>query len=805
MTDIFLFAGTIEGKELAEALGGSGLSVHAFTATEYGGTLLSEGLDRQAPAGGCVCISSERLDETQMGALMREESPRLVIDATHPYAVEVSENIRRAAQAAGIRVIRVQRPASADVEAKDTDAPVKNGASADPQAHTGAQTAGDQVVHVASAGEAAEFLAMVNGNVLLTCGSKELPAFAALDGYQERLYARVLSTEQVVRECTALGFSGKHLIAMQGPFSLEMNRALIRHTKAEWLVTKESGVQGGFPEKAEAAALEGIGLVIIDRPADASGDVRTSHKADAESAVMRESAACQEMADYIICDSVDACLKEVYLFFRITPDRRFTLLGIGPGSFGGLTMDGLCALEEADVVIGATRMLEILERIPGSVKKGTDGRKPRNATDGGWNHRKKPTFRSWKPDEMQRFLEENPQYQNVVVALSGDPGFYSGAAKLLELWRDEEVCVLPGLSTLQTLCAKAKADWQHVYCISRHGRTGNLLAALRTQTAVFLLPGETLPELCGKLTEGGFARVQMAVGSRLSYEDEQVLCGTPAELQGFSVKEPYAVLISNPSAKNAVVTPGVPDAAFLRIRKEKTIADAPDLDARIHSKQAVRPRRTVPMTKEEVRTVSLAKLRLTKHAVVYDIGAGTGSVSVEAARIADAGCVYAIEQNPAAVELLHENRARFGLDNMEIIAGMAPETMADLPAPTHAFIGGSKGNLGAIVEALLEKNPAVRIVINTVTVETEAEARQVLNSLEARMGNDGEERAVSGQSNGPAEWESANPEIIHLSVTREERVGRYHMQRAENPIAIISFGGARTGMDETGYGEKHGK
>ena len=682
-TDVFLFAGTIEGKELTEALCGAGLSVHAFTATEYGGALLTENEAEH------LCVTSKRLDQEQMVALMQNDRPRLIIDATHPYAVVVSENIRQAAQEADIDLIRLQRMES------DKDV-----------------ASGDNIVHVGSAKEAAAFLAQTKGNVLLTCGSKELPAFTKLEGYKDRLFARVLSTENVVRECTELGFSGKHLIAMQGPFSLDMNRALIKHINASWLVTKESGVQGGFSEKAQAAAEEGIGLIIIDRP----------ETTEQEGVFLKNITPAGYSEKYMVCDTVAACLQEIYRFFEISPKKKFTLLGIGPGSAGGLTLEGRQALEEADVVLGATRMLEILEK----------------------NHLQKPVFKSWKPAEMKQFVDENPQYQNVVVALSGDPGFYSGAAKLLEVWKDEEVLVLPGLSTLQVLCAKAQTDWQHVYCISRHGRAGNLLAALRMQEAVFLLPGETLPELCGKLIDGGYHDVTLAVGSKLSYEDEKVLVGTPAELKNETCSEPYAVLIKNPAGQDAVITPGIPDKEFLRVMSETNKAQ-----------------RTVPMTKEEIRTVSLAKLRLSKNAIVYDVGAGTGSVSVEAARIAYAGKIYAIEQNPAAVALLHENKKKFALDNMEIIEGMAPEALEDLPAPTHAFIGGSKGNLKAIVDLLIQKNPNVRIVINTVTVESEMEARQV----------------------------SEESEVIRLAVTREERVGRYHMQRAENPIAIISFGG----------------
>lgn len=134
------------------------------------------------------------------------------------------------------------------------------------------------------------------------------------------------------------------------------------------------------------------------------------------------------------------------------------------------------------------------------------------------------------------------------------------------------------------------------------------------------------------------------------------------------------------------------------------------------------------MTKEEVRCVSLSKLRLQEDSICYDVGAGTGSVSVEMALRADQGQVFAVEKKDDAVALLYENKQRFAADNLEIIKGEAPEALKELPVPTHAFIGGSSGNLKEIVALLLEKNRDVRIVINCITLETISEALEVLKN-----------------------------------------------------------------------------
>ena len=176
------------------------------------------------------------------------------------------------------------------------------------------------------------------------------------------------------------------------------------------------------------------------------------------------------------------------------------------------------------------------------------------------------------------------------------------------------------------------------------------------------------------------------------------------------------------------------------------------------------------MTKTEVRTVSLSKLRLKEDSICYDIGAGTGSVSVEMALRAYRGHVFAIEKKEDAAALLEENKKKFALEHMQIIRGTAPEALSGLPAPTHAFIGGSSGNLREIVHLLMEQNPYVRIVINCITLETVGEALECIRELKR------EQESVA--------WET---EVVQLGVARSKDIGRYHMMMGENPIYIITI------------------
>jgi precorrin-6Y C5,15-methyltransferase (decarboxylating) len=208
--------------------------------------------------------------------------------------------------------------------------------------------------------------------------------------------------------------------------------------------------------------------------------------------------------------------------------------------------------------------------------------------------------------------------------------------------------------------------------------------------------------------------------------------------------EPCSVFIVNNAAKCSVITHGLPDESFIRDK--------------------------VPMTKEEIRSISISKLKLTRDAVIYDIGAGTGSVSVEMALQCTDGTVYAIEKKPEAISLIEQNKRKFGADNLIAIEGAAPQAIEVLPAPTHAFIGGSSGNLKSIIKLLLDKNPGIRIVINAITLETISEALQCIKNME-----------------------TAEAEVVQVSVSKAQSLGEYHMMLGQNPVYIISCTGKSAG------------
>ncbi len=230
---VLVFAGTTEGKEVSNFLSENGIFVTACVATGYGNMVMSTNDRLEVKAG--------RLEVEQMAELMQGYA--LVIDATHPYASVVTNNIRSACLKMSKEYIRILRPS---ITAKN-------------------------VITVRDIREAASYLNTIDGNVLLTTGSKELELYTDVTNYQNRLYARVLPAPEVVQKCTGLGFKGKNLICMQGPFSHELNVAMLKHISAKFMVTKDTGNVGGFEEKISAANEVGVTVILISRPQEEEG------------------------------------------------------------------------------------------------------------------------------------------------------------------------------------------------------------------------------------------------------------------------------------------------------------------------------------------------------------------------------------------------------------------------------------------------------------------------------------------------------------------------------------------------------
>ena len=651
MSELCVFAGTTEGRRLLEFLAGQAVKVLACVATDYGETL--------APKADNIQVSAGRLDREAMEALFAEHRFDAVIDATHPFATAVSENIVAACADTGVEYLRLNR----------------DGAAAD----------GDAVI-VDSIQAAADFLAVHPGNALLATGSKELMPYTAVPDYRERLWPRVLPMPSSLEACAAAGFAPAHIIAMQGPFSVDMNVAMLRSIRAQWLVTKDSGDSGGFGDKLEAARQAGARCVVIGRPRQREG------KTFAETVAW-------------LLDRYG--LKDV---------RQIDIVGIGMGSRGTLTLEADEALDACDCLIGASRMLEAT---------GREG---------------KPAYAEIAPGKIAACIAAHPEHRRVAVVMSGDSGFFSGTKKLLPLLEGHRVRVIPGLSSMQVLCARLGVSWDDAHAMSLHGRTGSVVPEVLKHGKVFALTdgADAVKRVCADLIDAGLGEARLAVGQRLSYPDEAILTGTARELAEAECAPLSAMLIEHP-ARPMPLPVGLPDEAFLREMGENGKA--------------------VPMTKSEVRAVSVSKLRLTRDAVVWDVGAGTGSVSVEAALLCPKGHVYAIECREDAADLIGRNARHFALRNLTVVRGTAPEALADLPAPTHVFIGGSSGNMRQIVEAALAKNPEARFVVNVIALESIGELAVLTKDFD-------------------------ESEIVQLSIARSRRLGRYNLMNGLNPIWI---------------------
>lgn len=243
MKRILILAGTTEGRRLAEFLAGKPAEVIVSVATEYGKECM-DGV--HAPN---IRVHTGRMNEIEMGEFLEKEQIGLAVDATHPFAVLVTENIRKACNDRNVEYLRCVRDWQKWEDTKS------------------------KVVRADSVKEAVQYLQGTTGKVLISTGSKELEEYTKLPDYQNRCFARVLSALPSVEASIQLGFEGKHLIAMQGPFSKELNLAMLRAVDASYFVTKESGKSGGFLEKVQAAKEAGATLIVIGRPSESGNNL----------------------------------------------------------------------------------------------------------------------------------------------------------------------------------------------------------------------------------------------------------------------------------------------------------------------------------------------------------------------------------------------------------------------------------------------------------------------------------------------------------------------------------------------------
>lgn len=399
--------------------------------------------------------------------------------------------------------------------------------------------------------------------------------------------------------------------------------------------------------------------------------------------------------------------------------KKVYIIGIGMGNPDTLTFGAFQTIKESQAAVGARRMIESV------------------------GIRSDRTHNAVAPSEILKWLRQQEDLETAAVLMSGDTGFYSGAKKLISLIEEEtdwEIEVIPGISSLQYFCAKIRTSWDDVKVLSLHGREANFLGAVRSCEKVFFLTDKqhTPSFICEALTEAGMGEADVFVGERLSYSEETITSG-PAYVLAEQDFDPLSVVLveNHDYRKEPIVTHGIPDGQFLR--------------------------GDVPMTKEEVRSVTISKLGVRKNDIIYDIGAGTGSVAVELALQAQEGKVYAIETKEEAADLIEENKVRFGTDNLHVIRGMAPEALEELPPADTAFIGGSKGNMKEIVAALIEKNPDIRIGVNVIALESLADALQAFQ-----------------------EQGFENPDIVQISAARTKTAGSYHMMTGQNPVFILT-------------------
>ena len=395
---------------------------------------------------------------------------------------------------------------------------------------------------------------------------------------------------------------------------------------------------------------------------------------------------------------------------------KVIVAGAGPGAADLYTEKMIKAVKSADLVLTAERLYEPLLKLTDKVQV------------------------MGVMDTVSYINAHRNEPAAVCVAASGDTGFYSIASTIAKgIDASIEVEFISGMGSLPYFMAKLKMGYEDVKLVSLHGRNKSIVPYVCYHERVFALTGGFLKvqDIAGQLLEAGLSDVIMYIGENLSLDNERILHGSPADFAEMEFEDLAVVVVEN---KNYV-------------NRHKTLKDGDFI------------RGKSPMTKEAVRNLVLSALEIEPTDVVYDIGAGTGSVTCAMAYKAFESTVYAVEKNSEGVELVKQNMAATGAGNIVIRNALAPDGLSDFPPADKVFIGGSTGNLTEIMEAVLAKNPAAVFAVTAVTLETISQTTEVFKALKMET------------------------EVVCANIATAKKLGNYHLMQADNPVYIIK--GAR--------------
>ena len=384
--------------------------------------------------------------------------------------------------------------------------------------------------------------------------------------------------------------------------------------------------------------------------------------------------------------------------------RLFSIIGAGSGQPDGLTREALDTIKLCDALISTERLAKDLTSIA-----------------------KITAYETSKLAQTAISIKE----EHIGILVSGDTGFFSVASSLNEKLKEHgKVEMICGLNSMQMLCAKFGVSYQGACFLSLHGRKGSLLGAVSYNKKVIALTGgeQNAQKLCQTLAAAGLGDIAVSVGENIGSEHERILTDTAKNLSEQKFADLAVMLVLNPNAA------------------ERHLAV---LDAEME-------RGKVPMTKQEARWTAVKMLDLKPSDTVYDIGAGTGSISMEMARKVYNGMVYAIERKKEAIELIEKNRKNLGSFNVLPFEGQAANIIDKLPVPDAAFIGGSDGEMSEIITKLLNKNPKVKVIISAVSLETLLEAKEAIKNFDEQ--NIVQIHSIRGHRiNDTTEFTSNNP------------------------------------------------